>query len=188
MYILGLRTLSEIKLACGNIKKVHSIDVDIDNIPLDDEKTFELYQSGQTVGTFQFGSVGMQKYLKELKPTVFEDLVAMNSLYRPGPMDYIPSFIARKNGSEPITYDLPCMEPYLKETYGVTVYQEQVMLMSREIAGFTRGDSDKLRKAIAKKKQKDLDEIKPMFIEGGSANGYSSQVLENIWEKCNHPT
>lgn len=183
MDILGLRTLSEIKLACENIKKVHGIDVDIDNIPLDDEKTFELYQSGQTLGTFQFESVGMQKYLKELKPTVFEDLIAMNSLYRPGPMAYIPSFIARKNGSDPITYDLPCMEPYLKDTYGVTVYQEQVMLMSREIAGFTRGDSDKLRKAIAKKKKKDLDEIKPMFIEGGSANGYSSQALENIWEK-----
>lgn len=181
MDILGLKTLSEIKLACENIKKVHGIDVDIDNIPLDDEKTFELYQNGQTVGTFQFESAGMQKYLKELKPTVFEDLIAMNSLYRPGPMAYIPSFIARKNGSEPITYDLPCMEPYLKETYGVTVYQEQVMLMSREIAGFTRGESDKLRKAIAKKNG--LEKLEPMFIEGGVKKGYSQEVLKGIWEK-----
>ena len=153
MDFLGLKTLSEMKEACAVIKQTRGIDVDLDNIPIDDPKTFELYQQGRTIGTFQFESNGMQKYLRELHPTVFEDLIAMNALYRPGPMDYIPSFIARKNGKEEIKYDIPCMEKYLKDTYGITVYQEQVMLLSRQLADFTRGESDALRKAMGKKKK-----------------------------------
>ena len=181
MDFLGLKTLSELKEACANIKRTRGIDVDLDTIPIDDPKTYELYQQGRTVGTFQFESQGMQKYLRELHPTVFEDLIAMNALYRPGPMDYIPSFIARKNGREPITYDIDCMEKYLKDTYGITVYQEQVMLLSRQLADFTRGESDALRKAMGKKKKDIVDAMKPKFIEGGKKNGHDPKVLEKIW-------
>ncbi|MBR0166032.1 MAG: DNA polymerase III subunit alpha [Prevotella sp.] len=181
MDFLGLKTLSELKEACANIKRTRGIDVDLDNIPIDDPKTYELYQQGRTVGTFQFESNGMQKYLRELHPTVFEDLIAMNALYRPGPMDYIPSFIARKNKREEIKYDIPCMEKYLKDTYGITVYQEQVMLLSRQLADFTRGESDALRKAMGKKKKDIVDAMKPKFIEGGKKNGHDPAILEKIW-------
>ena len=181
MDFLGLKTLSELKEACANIKRTRGIEVDLDNIPIDDPKTYELYQQGSTIGTFQFESNGMQKYLRELHPTVFEDLIAMNALYRPGPMDYIPSFIARKNGREEIKYDIPCMEKYLKDTYGITVYQEQVMLLSRQLADFTRGESDALRKAMGKKKKDIVDAMKPKFIEGGKKNGHDPATLEKIW-------
>ncbi len=181
MDFLGLKTLSELKEACANIKLSQGIDIDLDNIPIDDAKTYELYQQGRTVGTFQFESQGMQKYLRELKPTVFEDLIAMNALYRPGPMSYIPQFIRRKHGEEPITYDIPIMEKYLKDTYGITVYQEQVMLLSRLLADFTRGESDALRKAMGKKKKDIVDAMKPKFIEGGKKNGHDPKVLEKIW-------
>ena len=181
MDFLGLKTLSELKEACANIKLHRGIDVDLDTIPIDDPKTYELYQQGRTIGTFQFESSGMQKYLRELHPTVFEDLIAMNALYRPGPMDYIPQFIRRKNGAEPITYDIPCMEKYLRDTYGITVYQEQVMLLSRQLADFTRGESDALRKAMGKKKKDIVDAMKPKFIEGGRKNGHDPKVLEKIW-------
>ena len=181
MDFLGLKTLSELKEACRVIKEAHGVDIDLDHIPIDDELTYQLYQKGLTVGTFQFESAGMQKYLKELKPTVFEDLIAMNALYRPGPMDYIPSFIRRKNGLEEITYDIPVMEKYLKDTYGITVYQEQVMLLSRLLAGFTRGQSDALRKAMGKKKKDIVDEMKPLFINGGKERGYDPAVLDKIW-------
>ena len=181
MDFLGLKTLSEMKEACRVVKEAHGIDIDLDRLPIDDELTYKLYQEGRTVGTFQFESAGMQKYLKELRPTVFEDLIAMNALYRPGPMDYIPSFIRRKNGQEPITYDIPVMEKYLKDTYGITVYQEQVMLLSRLLADFTRGESDALRKAMGKKKKDIVDAMKPKFIEGGKKNGHDPKVLEKIW-------
>ncbi len=181
MDFLGLSTLSEIKETVRNVRLTRGIDVDIDNVPLDDAATYELYQRGETIGTFQFESPGMQKYLIQLHPTCFEDLIAMNALYRPGPMDYIPSFIARKNGQEPITYDLPIMEQYLRETYGITVYQEQVMLLSRLLAGFTRGESDTLRKAMGKKKKAIVDAMKPQFIAGGRRNGHSEKVLNKIW-------
>ncbi|MDD7317370.1 MAG: DNA polymerase III subunit alpha [Prevotella sp.] len=181
MDFLGLKTLSELKEAVANVKQTRGIDIDLDNIPIDDPATYKLYQEGRTIGTFQFESSGMQKYLRQLKPTVFEDLIAMNALYRPGPMDYIPSFIARKSGTEPITYDIPCMEKYLKDTYGITVYQEQVMLLSRQLADFTRGESDALRKAMGKKKKDIVDKMKPKFIEGGKKNGHDPQVLEKIW-------
>ncbi len=181
MDFLGLKTLSELKEACRVIKEAHGVDIDLDTLPLDDELTFQLYQQGRTVGTFQFESNGMQMYLKQLKPTVFEDLIAMNALYRPGPMEYIPSFIARKNGTEPITYDIPIMEKYLKDTYGITVYQEQVMLLSRLLANFTRGESDALRKAMGKKKIDIVNAMKPKFIEGGRKNGHDPKVLEKIW-------
>ena len=181
MDFLGLKTLSELKEACAIVKQTRGIDIDLDHIPIDDAKTYELYQQGRTIGTFQFESAGMQKYLRELHPTVFEDLIAMNALYRPGPMDYIPSFIARKNGKEEIAYDIPCMEKYLKDTYGITVYQEQVMLLSRQLADFTRGESDALRKAMGKKKKKIVDAMKPKFIEGGKKNGHDPAVLEKIW-------
>ncbi|MGN0068270.1 MAG: DNA polymerase III subunit alpha [Prevotella sp.] len=181
MDFLGLKTLSILKEAVENIKITEGIDVDLDTIPIDDPMTYELYQQGKTVGTFQFESPGMQKYLRELKPTVFEDLIAMNALYRPGPMDYIPSFIARKNGNEEIKYDIPCMEKYLKDTYGITVYQEQVMLLSRQLADFTRGESDALRKAMGKKKKAIVDAMKPKFIQGGQKNGHDPKVLEKIW-------
>ncbi len=181
MDFLGLKTLSEMKEACAVIKQTRGIDIDLDTIPIDDPKTYELYQQGRTIGTFQFESNGMQKYLRELHPTVFEDLIAMNALYRPGPMDYIPSFIARKNGKEEIKYDIPCMEKYLKDTYGITVYQEQVMLLSRQLADFTRGESDALRKAMGKKKKDIVDAMKPKFIEGGKKNGHDPQILEKIW-------
>ena len=181
MDFLGLKTLSELKEACANIKRTRGIDIDLDHIPIDDPKTYELYQQGRTIGTFQFESAGMQKYLRELKPTVFEDLIAMNALYRPGPMGYIPQFIRRKHGEEPITYDIPVMEKYLKDTYGITVYQEQVMLLSRLLADFTRGESDALRKAMGKKKKDIVDQMKPKFIEGGKKNGHDPKVLEKIW-------
>ena len=181
MDFLGLKTLSEMKEACAVIKQHRGIDIDLDNIPIDDPKTYELYQQGRTIGTFQFESAGMQKYLRELKPTVFEDLIAMNALYRPGPMGYIPQFIRRKHGEEPITYDIPVMEKYLKDTYGITVYQEQVMLLSRLLADFTRGESDALRKAMGKKKKDIVDAMKPKFIEGGKKNGHDPKVLEKIW-------
>ena len=181
MDFLGLKTLSEMKEACRVIKEAHGIDIDPDKLPIDDELTYKLYQEGRTIGTFQFESAGMQKYLKELRPTVFEDLIAMNALYRPGPMDYIPSFIARKNGREPITYDLADCEEYLKDTYGITVYQEQVMLLSRKLAGFTRGESDALRKAMGKKKKDIVDAMKPKFIQGGVERGHDPKILEKIW-------
>ena len=181
MDFLGLSTLSIMKETVENIKKTHGFTLDLDTIPIDDEMTFKLYQEGRTVGTFQFESAGMQKYLRELHPTVFEDLIAMNALYRPGPMDYIPQFIARKNGKEEIKYDIPCMEKYLKDTYGITVYQEQVMLLSRQLANFTRGESDALRKAMGKKKKDIVDAMKPKFIEGGKKNGHDPKVLEKIW-------
>ena len=181
MDFLGLSTLSIMKETVENIKITHGITLDLDTLPIDDELTFKLYQEGRTVGTFQFESAGMQKYLRELHPTVFEDLIAMNALYRPGPMDYIPSFIARKNGKEKIKYDIPCMEKYLKDTYGITVYQEQVMLLSRQLANFTRGESDALRKAMGKKKKDIVDAMKPKFIAGGQANGHDPEVLEKIW-------
>ena len=181
MDFLGLKTLSVIKEALLNIKKSRGIEIDIDKIPIDDAKTYELYTEGKTVGTFQFESAGMQKYLRELKPSTFEDLIAMNALYRPGPMDYIPDFIDRKHGRKPITYDLPCMERYLKDTYGITVYQEQVMLLSREIADFTRGESDGLRKAMGKKLADKMAELKVKFLAGGAKKGYKEDTLEKIW-------
>ena len=182
MDFLGLKTLSIIKEAIENIKLSLGIDLNIDEISIEDPATYQLYCDGRTIGTFQFESPGMQKYLRELQPSTFEDLIAMNALYRPGPMQYIPSFIARKHGDEPITYDLPCMEKYLKDTYGITVYQEQVMLLSREIANFTRGESDALRKAMGKKLIEKLNHMYPKFIDGGKANGYDPKVLEKIWD------
>ena len=182
MDFLGLKNLSIIKEALANIKLNHGIDIDIEKIPIDDPKTFELYCKGQTSATFQFESAGMQKNLIDLHPTCFEDLIAMNALYRPGPMDYIPQFINRKHGREPIEYDIPCMEKYLKETYGITVYQEQVMLLSRQLAGFTRGQSDTLRKAMGKKQIDKMTQLEALFYEGGQKNGYDKKVLNKIWE------
>ncbi|MFR9504139.1 MAG: DNA polymerase III subunit alpha [Rikenellaceae bacterium] len=181
MDFLGLKTLSIIKDALSNIKQRQNIVIDIDNIPIDDLRTYELYSAGRTVGTFQFESAGMQKYLRDLQPSTFEDLIAMNALYRPGPMDYIPDFVDRKHGRKPIEYDIPIMETYLKDTYGITVYQEQVMLLSRLLANFTRGESDSLRKAMGKKLKDKLDELKPQFISGGQSNGHDPKVLEKIW-------
>lgn len=181
MDFLGLKTLSILKEAVENVRITTGEVVDLDTIPIDDPKTYQLFCEGRTIGTFQFESPGMQKYLRELHPSVFEDLIAMNALYRPGPMDYIPSFIARKNGKEEIKYDIPCMEKYLKDTYGITVYQEQVMLLSRQLANFTRGESDALRKAMGKKKKAIVDAMKPKFIEGGKANGHDPHTLEKIW-------
>ena len=181
MDFLGLKTLSILKEAVENIRITTGKVIDLDTIPIDDADTYRLYAEGRTIGTFQFESPGMQKYLRELQPTVFEDIIAMNALYRPGPMDYIPSFIARKNGREEIKYDIPCMEKYLKDTYGITVYQEQVMLLSRQLADFTRGESDALRKAMGKKKKAIVDAMKPKFIEGGKKNGHDPAVLEKIW-------
>jgi DNA polymerase-3 subunit alpha len=199
MDFLGLKTLSILKEAVNNVKESLGIDVDVDAIPIDDPLTYQLYSDGKTIGTFQFESPGMQKYLRELHPSTFEDLIAMNALYRPGPMDYIPDFIERKrrvdarrlelqaagdtttDPYEVITYDIPCMEKYLKDTYGITVYQEQVMLLSRLLANFTRGESDTLRKAMGKKQKDKLDLLKPKFIEGGKNNGHDPKVLEKIW-------
>ncbi|MCI7016413.1 MAG: DNA polymerase III subunit alpha [Prevotella sp.] len=181
MDFLGLKTLSILKEAVENIRITTGKVIDLDTIPIDDADTYRLYAEGRTIGTFQFESPGMQKYLRELQPTVFEDIIAMNALYRPGPMDYIPSFIARKNGREEIKYDIPCMEKYLKDTYGITVYQEQVMLLSRQLAGFTRGQSDALRKAMGKKKKAIVDQMHPLFIEGGKKNGHDPKVLDKIW-------
>ena len=181
MDFLGLKTLSIIKDAVANVKHTKGIDIDIDTIDIEDPATYRLYCEGGTVGTFQFESPGMQKYLRELKPSTFEDLIAMNALYRPGPMDYIPDFIDRKHGRKPIVYDIDIMEKYLKDTYGITVYQEQVMLLSRLLGGFTRGESDTLRKAMGKKIKSKLDELKPKFIKGGQDNGHNPDVLEKIW-------
>ena len=181
MDFLGLKTLTLIKDTVKLVKYKHGIDLDPDNFPLDDTKTYKLFQRGETVGIFQYESAGMQKYLKELKPTVFADLIAMNALYRPGPLEYIPSFINRKNGSEAIAYDLPAMEEYLQETYGITVYQEQVMLLSQKLAGFTKGEADVLRKAMGKKIFELLNKLKPKFIDGGVTNGHPQDILEKIW-------
>ncbi len=182
MDFLGLKTLSIIKDAVENIFQTKGEKIDIDDFSIiNDQPTYKLYCEGRTVGTFQFESAGMQKYLRELQPSTFEDLIAMNALYRPGPMDYIPDFIARKHGRSPIVYDIPIMEKYLKDTYGITVYQEQVMLLSRLLANFTRGESDTLRKAMGKKLKDKLDHLKPKFIAGGKANGHDEKVLEKIW-------
>ncbi|WP_053406334.1 DNA polymerase III subunit alpha [Persicobacter sp. CCB-QB2] len=182
MDFLGLRTLSIIKDAIKLVKQRHDVDIDPDEIPLDDAKTYELYQKGETNGTFQFESPGMQKHLRSLKPDKFADLIAMNALYRPGPLEYIPNFIARKHGREEIAYDLPDMEKYLAETYGITVYQEQVMLLSQLLAGFTKGEADMLRKAMGKKIFALLEKLKPKFIDGGKANGHPEDRLEKIWK------
>jgi DNA polymerase-3 subunit alpha len=181
MDFLGLRTLNILKTALELIEQNHGITIDIDLIPLDDKKTFELYQHGDTIGTFQFESPGMQKYLRDLKPDKFDDLTAMNALYRPGPMAYIPAFIDRKHGREPIRYDLAVMEEYLKDTYGITVYQEQVMLLAQKLAGFSKGDADVLRKAMGKKQKSILDKMKSQFITGATAKGHAAQALEKIW-------
>ena len=181
MDFLGLKTLSIIKDAVENVKRSKGIDIDISSIPLDDEKTYELYSKGETTALFQFESDGMKKYLRELKPTRFEDLIAMNALYRPGPMQYIPEFIDRKHGRKKIVYDLPVMEEILKDTYGITVYQEQVMLLSREMAGFTRGESDSLRKAMGKKKIEEMNKLKVKFIEGAKKNDLPVKVVEKVW-------
>ena len=181
MDFLGLKTLSIIKEAVENVRLHRGINIDIDKISINDPATYKLYCDGRTIGTFQFESAGMQKYLRELQPSTFEDLIAMNALYRPGPMDYIPDFIDRKWGRKPIEYDIPIMEKYLKDTYGITVYQEQVMLLSRLLADFTRGESDALRKAMGKKLRDKLDHMKPKFISGGQKNGHDPKVLEKIW-------
>lgn len=181
MDFLGLKTLSIIKDAVENVKESKGIDIDIDSIPIDDKKTFELYSAGETTGLFQFESPGMKKHLRALMPNRFEDLIAMNALYRPGPMEYIPTFINRKHGREPISYDLPEMEEYLLDTYGITVYQEQVMLLSQKLAGFSKGEADTLRKAMGKKQRAVLDKMKPKFIEGAAAKGHPAEVCEKIW-------
>lgn len=181
MDFLGLKTLSIIKDAVENVKESKGVDIDIDSIPIDDKKTFELYSAGETTGLFQFESPGMKKHLRALMPNRFEDLIAMNALYRPGPMEYIPTFINRKHGREPISYDLPEMEEYLLDTYGITVYQEQVMLLSQKLAGFTKGEADTLRKAMGKKQRAVLDKMKPKFIEGAAAKGHAADVCEKIW-------
>ncbi len=182
MDFLGLKTLTLIKDAVKNVKERHGVDLDPDNFPLDDTTTYELFQRGETVGIFQYESAGMQKYLKELKPTLFGDLIAMNALYRPGPLEYIPSFIKRKHGEEPIVYDLDATREYLEETYGITVYQEQVMLLSQKLAGFTKGEADTLRKAMGKKNRELLDKLKPQFLDKGEANGHDRTTLEKIWK------
>jgi DNA polymerase-3 subunit alpha len=181
MDFLGLKTLSILKMALALIKQNHGVVIDLDTIPLDDEKTFKLYQQGETNATFQFESVGMQKYLRELKPDKFDDLIAMNALYRPGPMAYIPNFIDRKHGREAISYDLDEMKEILSETYGITVYQEQVMLLSQKIGGFTKGDADVLRKAMGKKQKSVLDKMKAQFVEGATSKGHAAETLEKIW-------
>ncbi len=181
MDFLGLKTLSILKTALELIKYNHGVEIDIDSLPLDDEETYKLYQSGETNGTFQFESPGMQKYLRELKPDKFADLIAMNALYRPGPMAYIPLYVERKHGRAEITYDLPEMQEYLEETYGITVYQEQVMLLSQKLAGFSKGDADVLRKAMGKKQKSVLDKMKAQFIEGATAKGHPADVLDKIW-------
>ncbi|MDR2119520.1 MAG: DNA polymerase III subunit alpha [Tannerella sp.] len=182
MDFLGLKNLSIIKDAIDNIEQTTGTRIDIDHIDMNDQKTYDLFCQGRTTSIFQFESAGMQKHLKDLKPSKFEDLIAMNALYRPGPMDYIPSFIARKHGTEKIVYDIPEMEKYLKDTYGITVYQEQVMLLSRQLAGFTRGESDSLRKAMSKKMIDKMNALKDKFIEGGKAHGHNPDILEKIWK------
>ena len=182
MDFLGLKTLTLIKDTVKIVKALHGIELDPDEFPLDDKKTYEVFQKVETVGIFQYESLGMQKHMKSLKPTEFADLIAMNALYRPGPMEYIPSFIDRKHGREEIEHDLPDMEGYLKETYGITVYQEQVMLLSQKLAGFTKGEADLLRKAMGKKIFSLLEKLKPLFIEGGKKNGHPEEILEKIWK------
>tara|TARA_R110002051_G_scaffold65839_3_gene119489 strand:- start:993 stop:5378 length:4386 start_codon:yes stop_codon:yes gene_type:complete len=182
MDFLGLKTLTLIKDTVKIVKAKHGIDLVPDDFPLDDEETYALFQRGETVGVFQYESPGMQKHMKDLKPTVFDDLIAMNALYRPGPMEYIPSFIARKHGTEPIVYDLPDMEDNLKETYGITVYQEQVMLLSQRLASFSKGDADVLRKAMGKKIFALLEKLKPQFLDGGEKNGHPRAILEKVWK------
>lgn len=181
MDFLGLKTLSILKTALSLIKRNHGVEIDLDALPLDDDLTYKLYQRGETNGTFQFESPGMQKHLKDLKPDTFDDLIAMNALYRPGPLAYIPTYIERKHGRQEIVYDLPEMEEYLKDTYGITVYQEQVMLLSQKIAGFSKGDADNLRKAMGKKKRDVLDKMKEQFVEGARKNNHPVQKLEKIW-------
>ncbi len=181
MDFLGLKTLSIIKDALDNIKKSRGIEIDIDNLPLDDKKTFELFSNGETTGIFQFESTGMKRYLRDLEPNRLEDLIAMNALYRPGPMEYIPKFIRRKHGTEKIDYPIPTMEKYLNDTYGITVYQEQVMLLSQELAGFTKGEADSLRKAMGKKKRSIMDEMKVKFQEGCTKNGFEESIVNKIW-------
>ncbi len=181
MDFLGLKTLTLIKHAVRNVRDRHNVELDPDSFPIDDVTTYELFQRGETVGIFQYESAGMQKYMRELKPTVFADLIAMNALYRPGPLEYIPSFIRRKHGEEDIVYDLDACEEYLQETYGITVYQEQVMLLSQKLAGFSKGEADTLRKAMGKKQKHVLDKMKPAFIERGSENGHDAEKLEKIW-------
>ncbi len=182
MDFLGLKTLTIIKDAVRMVEENRGIRLDVEEVPLDDAKTYELFQRGETVGIFQYESAGMQKYMKELKPNAFEDLIAMNALYRPGPLEYIPNFIARKHGREPITYDLPEMEEFLQDTYGITVYQEQVMLLSQKLAGFSKGQADMLRKGMGKKKKHIIDELYPKFIEGGQQNGHPKEVLDKVWK------
>ena len=181
MDFLGLKTLSILKTALSLIKQNHGISIDIDGVPLDDEKTYKLYQQGDTNGTFQFESPGMQKYLRELKPDKFDDLIAMNALYRPGPMAYIPDYVDRKHGKKQVEYDLADMEEFLKETYGITVYQEQVMLLSQKLAGFSKGDADILRKAMGKKQKAVLDKMKVQFLDGATAKGHDKDILEKVW-------
>jgi DNA polymerase-3 subunit alpha len=181
MDFLGLKTLSIIKDAVENIRRSKGIEIDIENLPLDDKRTFELFSNGETTGIFQFESTGMKRYLRDLKPNRFEDLIAMNALYRPGPMEYIPKFIRRKHGIEPIDYPLPVMEKYLNDSYGITVYQEQVMLLSQELAGFTKGEADSLRKAMGKKKKSIMDEMNLKFLEGCKKKGYDENIVNKIW-------
>ena len=182
MDFLGLKTLTLIKDTVKIVKAKYGIELDPDNFPIDDKKTFELFQRGETVGIFQYESPGMQKHLKDLKPTVFDDLIAMNALYRPGPMEYIPSFIKRKHGDEKIVYDLPEMEEFLKDTYGITVYQEQVMLLSQKIGDFSKGEADILRKAMGKKQKDVLDKMKPKFLENSEKKGFKTEKVEKIWK------
>jgi len=182
MDFLGLKTLTIIRDAVRLVKQTHGIDLVPDDFPLDDVKTYELFQRGDTVGIFQYESTGMQKYLKELKPTKFEDVIAMNALYRPGPLEYIPEFIERKHGRKPVVYDLPEMEEYLEETQGITIYQEQVMLLSQKLADFSKGQADTLRKAMGKKKKALVDKMWPKFLEGCTKNGHPEKVVEKVWK------
>ncbi|MEM6379927.1 MAG: DNA polymerase III subunit alpha, partial [Bacteroidota bacterium] len=182
MDFLGLKTLTIIKDAIRMVKENYNVDIDPDEISLEDEETYKLFQRGETVGIFQYESTGMQKYMKELVPTKFEDLIAMNALYRPGPLEYIPEFIDRKHGRKPVIYDLNAMEEYLEETYGICVYQEQVMLLSQKLANFTKGEADMLRKGMGKKKKKVIDMLYPKFIEGGTSNGHAEETLNKVWK------
>jgi DNA polymerase-3 subunit alpha len=181
MDFLGLRNLTIIKDCIKIIKKIHNKDVDIDSIPLDDEPTYEIFQNAATSGIFQFSSDGMKAHLKQLKPDKFDDLIAMNALYRPGPMEYIPNYIKRKHGQEDISYDLPEMEGFLSATYGITVYQEQVMLLSQQLASFSKGDADMLRKGMGKKIKSVLDKLKPKFFDGCANNGFDVNTVDKIW-------
>ena len=181
MDFLGLRNLTIIKDCIKIVQKLHDLTIDIDKIPLDDHKTFEIFQKGETNGIFQFSSDGMKSHLKQLKPDKFDDLIAMNALYRPGPMEYIPNYIKRKHGKESIEYDLPEMEEYLNATYGITVYQEQVMLLSQKLADFSRGDADMLRKGMGKKIKSVIDKLKPKFFSGCEKKGFDKNIIEKIW-------